>query len=194
MRNDLQHRIQWFHRNVALGNHPTVALMSERFGISLRQAYYDINLLRCRLHAPLIFSAAEGGYRYTEPYVLPATLSELGAEDCTGLAALLDLEEEQPALARQSMVQLQIPFRAVLRIESPLSILNFRRYLVEEEEDGRFVCEFPNLELFLSLIFTDEGEIRILEPDWLRERLYAMAEKTLRANRPVEEASAGGQE
>jgi predicted DNA-binding transcriptional regulator YafY len=188
MRNDLQHRIQWFHRNVALGNHPTAALMSERFGISLRQAYYDINLLRSRLHAPLVFSAAEGGYLYTEPYVLPSVTSELGSADCTGLAALLDMEEEQPALAQRSTVQLQIPFRAVLQIESPLSILNFRRYLVEEEEGGRFVCEFPNLELFLSLIFTDDGEVRILEPEWLRERLCAMAEKTLRANRrPAEE-------
>ena len=66
------HRIQWIDSEIRAGRSPNARRLAERFEISHRQAQRDFEYLRDSLGAPLVYGAAERGYRYEgEPFVLP---------------------------------------------------------------------------------------------------------------------------
>ena len=66
------HRIQWIDSEIRAGRSPNARRLAERFEISHRQAQRDFEYLRDSLGAPLVYAAAERGYRYEgEPVVLP---------------------------------------------------------------------------------------------------------------------------
>ena len=50
-------RIQWFHKKVTDGCFPNASHLSERFGISHRQAQRDVDYLRKKLEAPLEYNS-----------------------------------------------------------------------------------------------------------------------------------------
>ncbi len=170
-------RIQWLHKYIVNGRYPNANRLSERFGISHRQAQRDVESLRNDYGAPLAYSAEHRGFYYTEEFSLPSYSA--GANEFDYVEAVTG---EIAHGAVQDVLQMQIPYSAVLRIPDKLTRLELSRFIVGEESRGNYVCEFHSVEMFLSLIFASEAEITVLKPEWLRRRLVQSAERVLRNN------------
>lgn len=170
-------RIQWLHKYIVNMRYPNARLLSERFGISYRQAQRDTDSLRRDYGAPLAYSAEHRGFYYTEEFFLPTYA--VSANEFDYVEAIMG---ESAHSARQEILQLQIPYTAVLHIPDKLTLLELRQFIVGEESRGNYICEFHSVELFLGLILASESDITIKSPDWLRRRLTRAAERVLRNN------------
>ena len=178
-------RIQWFHEELSRKTYPNAARLSEQFHISTRQAQRDITYLRDALKAPLRFDPTRQGYAYTTPYSLPVAMVSENDESRThvletGFSAASD-DTEFPE-ADSVIIQSQIPYTAVLKIEDRLTVLEMRSYILSRESAGVYLCEFHNIDRFLCAVLTARSGIRIMEPEWLRKRLLRMAEQALKSN------------
>lgn len=175
-------RIQWLHKYIVNMRYPNASRLSERFGISHRQAQRDVTSLREDYGAPLAYSAEHRGFYYTEEYALPSYTEQANefdyVEAVTGEAA---------HGARQEILQMQIPYSAVLRIPDKLTRLELSQFIVGEESRGNYICEFHSVEMFLGLVLAAEADITVLKPDWLRRRLVQSAERVLRNNIAIKE-------
>lgn len=178
-------RIQWFHKMITENGYPNASHLAERFGISHRQAQRDVDFLRRRLNAPLIYSSEHRGYAYAENFVLPLMLStENDADYHDVLGSLQDFHNRS---AERSIIQMQLPYTALLEIPDKLTVLNLRSIIVGEEPRHRYRCEFPSVELFLGIIMSTGASIRVLEPEWLRTRLVDFARQVLECNESIGE-------
>ena len=184
-------RIQWFHTTVQSGGFPNSALLCERFGISTAQAKRDIRFLREKLHAPLLYDALHRGYTYDAPFSLPVALAASNDESFSGLLANAgdDLSSDLAAEnADMTVLQLQIPYTTVLEISDKLAVAELKSYIRHAKDaSGRlqkncYKCEFHSVERFLGILLSVDADIRIVSPDWLRERLVRSAERILRMN------------
>ena len=157
--------------------------------------------MRTNLGAPLQYDAGRQGYAYTTPFSLPVILVSENDESRShvrdnGFASLpsarshlrrqvvrADTQDgaEHPE-ADSVIIQSQIPYTAVLRIEDRLTVLEMRSYILSRERAGTYLCEFRNIDRFLCAVLTARSGIRIVEPDWLRERLLRMAERVIGNN------------
>ena len=173
-------RIQWFHKKITEGAYPNATHLSERFEISHRQAQRDVDLLRRELGAPLCYSHDHRGYFYTEDFVLPVMLADENDTDYHDV--LRGLHSFYNDAAERSFIQMQLPYTALLEIPDKMTVLNLRSIIVGEEPHHRYRCEFPSVELFLGIIMSAGAGIRVLEPDWLRERLVDFARQVLACN------------
>ncbi len=173
-------RIQWLHKMVSEGGYPNSRDIADKFGISSRQAQRDLCHLRDALGAPLEYDSAHKGYRYTEEFFLPAMISTENQSDYN--AVLAGLREFSNAAAEVSVVQMQLPYTAVLEIKDKITVMNLRPFIVEEQPHHRYVCEFPSIELFFGIIVSTGSEIRIISPDWMRDRLVEFAKRILETN------------
>lgn len=92
-------RVFYFHREILKNNYPNSRSLADHFEMSLATSKRDINYLRDRLYAPLIFDPKKNGFYYEEGFHLPfeespriifllAMLSKLADE-----AGLGELEE-----------------------------------------------------------------------------------------------------
>jgi len=88
--------------------------------------------------------------------------------------------------ADSSVIQMQMPYTAVVEIPDKLSVLELRSFIISKESRNRYVCEFHNVERFLSVIMALDSPIRIISPYWIRERLIGMAEKVLKVNKSID--------
>ena len=68
----LDSRIQWLHKQIFEKRYPNAYRISEKFGISHRQAQRDIEMLKTEFGAPIKYSPQRKGYYYTEDFDLPA--------------------------------------------------------------------------------------------------------------------------
>ncbi|BDD88559.1 helix-turn-helix transcriptional regulator [Desulfofustis limnaeus] len=59
-------RFIWFHSQVKRLRFPNSRSLVEEFEVSERTAQRDIEFIRCRLQAPLVFDRRNNGYRYTD--------------------------------------------------------------------------------------------------------------------------------
>ena len=173
-------RIQWFHKKIVGGCYPNAAHLSEQFDISHRQAQRDVEFLRKELGAPLGYSSKHKGYYYVEDFVLPLIIETENNADyqavVSGIRAFNDLAAEQ------SVLQLQLPYTAVLEITDRMTVMNLRSFIVGEEPHHRYRFEFPSVELFLGIIVSADADIRVIEPDWLRVKLLDFARRILERN------------
>jgi predicted DNA-binding transcriptional regulator YafY len=65
-------RFFWFHGEIKAGRYPNTRHLAEEFGITGRTAQRDIEFMRDRLLAPLLFDRARNGYRYAgDSYEIP---------------------------------------------------------------------------------------------------------------------------
>ncbi len=173
-------RIQWFHKMVTDGCYPNSGDVAEKFDISPRQAQRDIEHMRKNLGAPLAYCGSRKGYFYRSSFYLPAMISTENQSDYSNvIAGLKDFTESS---ARVSAVQMQLPYSAMLEITDKITVMNLRSFIVSEERHHRYRCEFPSIELFLGVIMSTGAEIRIISPDWLREKLVDFAKKILKCN------------
>ena len=183
-------RILWLHDRRRGGSYPNSRRVAERFGISERQAQRDISRLRNDFGAPLEYSPSRGGFCYSSEFSLPEAVRETDAEE--GVTAIAASESDVADAA-----QMMIPYTAEIRVPSKLSALELGRYIVgrrrakpseKAEGDGGkpsgqiCLCEFRNPDLFLGMLLSAGGAIRVISPDWLREKLVSGLKELLEAN------------
>jgi predicted DNA-binding transcriptional regulator YafY len=173
-------RIQWFHKKIIAKCYPNASHLSEKFDISHRQAQRDVEFLKKELDAPLGYDKAKKGYFYTEEYALPIIIeTENDADYQTVISGLRAFNDSS---AERSVIQMQLPYTAVLEITDKMTVMNLRSFIVGEEPHHRYRCEFPSIELFLGIIVTADANIKVVSPDWLRERLVELASRILQRN------------
>lgn len=88
-------RFLWFHKQVKGGRYPNARSLSENFEISPRTAQRDVEFMRERFNAPLIFVRARNGYSYSDgSFELPA--SWISEENVIALALAVRLASTIP--------------------------------------------------------------------------------------------------
>ena len=173
-------RIQWFHKKISANCYPNASHLSEKFDISHRQAQRDVEYLRKELGAPLGYNSAKKGYFYKTEYALPLIVeSENDADYQSVISGLMAFND---VTAERSVIQMQLPYSATLEITDKMTVLNLRSFIVAEEPRHRYRCEFPSIEMFLGIIVSVDANIRVVSPDWLRERLLELAERIIEKN------------
>lgn len=180
-------RIQWLHRKISEGGYPNAKRLSERFGVSHRQAQRDVDFLKNRLGAPLAFDYTRRGFYYSSPYALPLALGAYNDEDYSGILAAASAEavgSPGGIPAEDTIVQTQMPYSATLRIEGRLAAVELQPFIRERNRDGSYLCEFHSIEKFMGIIFSVDADIGVLKPDWLRLRLLRASERIIRNNTP----------
>ena len=178
----LDSRIQWLHLQIFEGRFPNAYRISEKFNISHRQAQRDIEYLKIKLNAPMKYDAAKKGFYYSEPYSLPSFFSTANEGDYGEIMSHLK-RKGSSGVGESETVQMQIPFSAEISVSDRLGILALKDFIVETKSKDHFVCEFHNVDLFLGLLFTLEAEVRIISPEWLREKAINCAERILKSNK-----------
>ncbi len=175
-------RIQWLHKKISENCYPGISHLTEKFSISRRQAQRDVDYLRRELGAPVAYSSSHKGYFYTEDYVIPLALQ---AENDTDFQDVVSGIDSFTGIgAKRSVTQLQFPYSATLEIKDKMTVLNLRKLIVADERHHRYRCEFSSVELFLGIIMSTGGNVRVIEPLWLREKLLQNANRILEANCP----------
>lgn len=173
-------RIQWIHKKITANCYPNASHLSEQFDISHRQAQRDVEFLKKELGAPLKYNTAKKGYFYSEDFVLPLIVDT--ENDTDYQSVLFGLQAYNDLAAERSVTQMQLPYTATLEIQDKMTVMNLRTFIVAEEPRHRYRCEFPSVELFLGILVSSDANIKIISPDWLRQRLVEIAKKILEKN------------
>lgn len=177
-------RIIWLHKRIKDGYYPNAMRLSERFGISHRQAQRDADYLRRKIGAPIAFCPTKKGYYYTEDFTLPDSIRVEDPQDYAGFIALAD----RSSAADDGSMQLSIPYTAILEIPDKLVALELGPFVTRKVGKGnRYFCEFHNIRIFFGALLAADAEIKIIEPLWLREKLCESVNKLLESNPPEEE-------
>ena len=172
-------RIQWLHEQIKAFRFPNAQRLSERFGVSHRQAQRDIHQLREELKAPLVYSPERRGFTYSEDFSLPLYYRNENDSDYSEVLDRLIAAQEEHDEATQRYVQLQIPFTAMLHIPDKLPRMSLDRFIVADQGNDCFLCEFSHVDLFLSAILLIDADVSIVSPLWLRKRLLGIAERII---------------
>ena len=175
-------RIQWFHKKIIANCYPNASHLSEKFNISHRQAQRDVEFLKKELSAPLGYNSAKKGYYYETEYVLPLIIES--ENDADYQAVISGLRAFNDQTAARSVIQMQLPYTATLEITDKMTVMNLRSFIVGEEPHHRYRCEFPSIELFLGIVISADANIRVVSPDWLRDKLVDLAGRILEKNKP----------
>jgi predicted DNA-binding transcriptional regulator YafY len=154
--------------------------LAEKFNISHRQAQRDIERLRSELSAPIAYSKSNKGFYYTKKFTLPSFVATENDADFSDILSGINVLESE--FAQSSAVQMQIPYTATLEIRDKLTVMNMRPFIVSQRPRHIYECEFQSVEMFLGAIISMDSDVRIVSPDWLRERLVSAAERVLRNN------------
>ena len=177
-------RIQWLHKKLSMKSYPNAQRLSERFGISHRQAQRDFDYLRRELGAPVAYDNSRKGFYYEHPFVLPMLLTS--DNDELYIPEVFNVKSRQELGADDSIIQMQIPYSATVEIKNKLTALELSSYIVAKEPRDRYVCEFHSIEKFLGLLLSLDADFRIIEPYWLRERILRSARRVVANNEELE--------
>ena len=177
----LDFRIQWLHKQIFDERYPNAFRIAEKFSISHRQAQRDIEYLREKMKAPLAYDRSKKGFYYTAPFSLPSYSTTANDEDYTELLSRIRATREED-VGESETLQMQIPYTAEIGISSKLGMLELKDFIVARKAKNILECEFNNIDLFLGLIFTLSADVRILSPEWLREKAVSGAQLILRNN------------
>ncbi len=159
-------RIIWLHKRIKDGYYPNAMRLSERFSISHRQAQRDCEYLRHKLSAPIAFDRSKQGYYYTEDFSLPESIRIEDPRDISNIVALADMFGG----ADGESTQIGIPYTAILEIPDKLAALELAPFVTRRMGNkGKYICEFQNIRIFFGALVASDAEIRIVEPEWLRE-------------------------
>lgn len=174
-------RIQWLHNRIASGNYPNENLLAEKFGVARRTAERDVNYMKNTLGAPMKYSPAHQGFCYAAEYSLPVTVTTANDDEYSGITAKFTAGTVSKS---NTIVQLQIPYTAELYIPDKLAALELKNFVIASKPRRHmYVCEFHSAELFLGIIMSLDAEIKVISPEWLRERAVSSAEKILKSNK-----------
>ncbi|MBE6693608.1 MAG: hypothetical protein E7589_02445 [Ruminococcaceae bacterium] len=173
-------RIQWFHNELMRGSYPNAPRIAEFFGISTRQAQRDIDLLKKQYGAPVAFDRKHGGYYYEAEFNLPVMVTTENDDIFRSITQNPFAQNDHGA--DSLIIQSQIPYTATVEIKDKLTVLEMRSYIIATEKRNRFLCEFHNVDRFLCAIFAARSGITVIEPEWLRTKLFDMIKKVEDAN------------
>lgn len=179
-------RIQWIHKKILNNSYPNAQRLAERFRISHRQAQRDLDLLRRKLGAPLEYDMSRKGFYYTQPYTLPILITS--DNDELYIQEISSLRDDEELGADESIIQMQIPYSATVELANKLSAIELSNYIVAKQGRNRYFCEFHSIEKFIGILLSMESDFRLIEPEWLRERLVRCAERVI-ANHPSDKSS-----
>ncbi len=159
-------RVIWLHKRIKDGYYPNAVRLSERFSISHRQAQRDCDYLRRKLNAPIAFDRSKQGYYYTEEFSLPDSIRVEDPRDISNIVALADMLGGND----NESTQIGIPYTAILQIPDKLAALELAPFVTRRMGNkGKYICEFQNIRVFFGALVASDAEIRILEPEWLRD-------------------------
>ena len=175
-------RIQWLHKKISEMSYPNAKHLAERFNISHRQAQRDVDFLRVKLNAPLAYNYDRKGFYYTTDFTLPIVLTNANNEDYNGIIAEAPANEDEPANAESTVVQLQLPYSAELKIPDRLTVVELGNYITDHLGNNVYMCEFHSIEKFMGVIMSLDSDVRITKPDWLRSRILRCAQKIIQNN------------
>lgn len=180
-------RIIWLHKRIKDGYYPNAMRLSERFGISHRQAQRDCDYLRRKLLAPIKFDRSRQGYYYTEQFSLPDSIRVEDPRDISNIVALADMLGGGDG----ESTQIGIPYTALLQIPDKLSALELAPFVTRRVGlNGRYICEFQNIRVFFGALIASDAAIRIIEPVWLREDFCRSLDKLRAANEEKDDEDA----
>jgi hypothetical protein len=172
-------RIIWLHKRIKDGYYPNAMRLSERFGISHRQAQRDCDYLRRKIGAPVAFDRSRQGYYYTEDFSLPNSIRIEDPRDISNIVALADIYGH----ADGESTQIGIPYSALLYIPDKLSALELAPFVTRRVgSKGKYICEFQNIRVFFGALIASDSDIRIIEPAWLREDFCKSLDRLRAAN------------
>ena len=172
-------RIVWLHKRIKDGYYPNAMRLSERFGISHRQAQRDCDYLRRKIGAPIEFDRSRQGYFYTEDFSLPDSIRIEDPRDISNIVALADIYGGVDG----ESTQIGIPYSALLYIPDKLSALELAPFVTKRVgSKGKYVCEFQNIRVFFGALLAADADIRIMEPEWLRRDFCESLDKLRAAN------------
>ena len=172
-------RIVWLHTRIKDGYYPNAMRLSERFGISHRQAQRDCDYLRRKIGAPIEFDRSRQGYYYTEDFSLPDSIRIEDPRDISNIVALADIYGGVDG----ESTQIGIPYSALLYIPDKLSALELAPFVTKRVgSKGKYVCEFQNIRVFFGALLAADADIRIMEPEWLRRDFCESLDKLRAAN------------
>lgn len=173
-------RIQWLHKKICEESYPSAIDLANKFSISRRQAQRDVDKMRTQLGAPIKYSHTRNGYYYSEEFSLPF-LHEL-ENDSDLHDVIISMRELENAKIERGALQLQLPYSATLHIPDRTTVLELRSMICEDLPQKNYRCEFQSIELFLAILISTDAKIKIVEPDWLRERLISLAKNAIDNN------------
>ena len=173
-------RIQWLHKKLTMGSSPNAQRLAERFKISHRQAQRDLDYLRRELGAPIAYDNSRKGFYYTESFSLPLLITS--DNDEFYMPEVFNAKSNRELAADESIIQMQIPYTAVIEIKNKLTALELSNYIVARQGHDRYTCEFHSIERFLGLLLSLDADFRLVEPYWLRERVVRSARRVLSNN------------
>lgn len=184
-----EERIRWLHKRIADGAYPNAVRLSERFGISRRQATRDVEYMRRELSAPIEYDHVRRGFYYSADFTLPTTISVAQPDDYVELIAAMG-DMTNGAVGGGDMTQMTIPYTAVLEIPDKLTVVKLGKIITGRAphvrgsgENKRYMCEFASVEAFLGAIMAIGEPVKIVSPEWLRKRLLANASSLVDANK-----------
>lgn len=134
-------RFYWFHGRIKAKGYPNAKTLAEHFEISQKQAQRDIEFIRDRLCAPLLFNQCRRGYEYTDgSYELPPVW--FNEEELLALCLALRLSAAIPDKKLKKflheLVEKFLHFRSAAaspglgEIEDKISLKNIEYYRVDE--------------------------------------------------------------
>ena len=175
-RSGAKERIAWLHEHIQCGSYPNAPRLAEQFSVSLRQATRDIERLRKELGAPVVYDPAKRGFRYDSPYTLPDSVRPNDSENIAAAVAVSEFGED-------GGVQLMIPYEAEIELYDKMTRLELGKFITKRGRGAnRYICEFRNPDFFVGMLAATGKKIRIVSPEWLREKLVSTCNALLEAN------------
>ena len=171
-------RIQWLHKRILNQSYPNAQRLAERFHISHRQAQRDLETLKNKLGAPLAYDGKRKGFYYTAPYSLPLLVTS--DNDEMYIPEIYAVQNKEELAADQSIIQMQIPYTATVELKNKLAAIELSQYIIARLPGNRFACEFHSIEKFTGLLLSLESDFRLIEPEWLRDRLVRAAQRVIK--------------
>jgi len=119
-------RYHWFHGQIKTKRYPNARKLSEKFEISEKQAQRDVEFMRDRLDAPLVYDPNKKGYEFEDDvYVLPPIW--FSEDELLGLCLALRLASTLPdRKLKDSLYDLLEKFLTFRFLDSPPSLTDIK--------------------------------------------------------------------
>ena len=128
--------------------------------------------------APLAYDNSKKGFYYTEPYALPVLVTS--DNDDLYIQDIASVKDRRELAADESIIQMQIPYTATVELDNKLAAIELSQYIIAKLPRNRYCCEFHSIEKFIGILMAMETDYRLVEPEWLKERLIRCAQRVIR--------------
>ena len=90
--------------------------------------------------------------------------------------------------AETGVIQMQLAYTATVELTDKLTALELSNYIISRKGEHRYACEFHHIDHFLAALLTADANVKLIEPDWLRERLVRAARRVLENNEQINDS------